>query len=49
MYYMKQHQKLCSKKRMVVGRGKRNMGLNEAKPVENINKNPQCSRAKSRV
>ena len=49
MYYMKQRQKLCSKKRMVIDRRKGNMRLNEGKPVENINKNPQCSRTKSRV
>ena len=32
---------MCTKKRMAINGDKRNKMLNEVKPVENINKNPQ--------
>ena len=36
---MKQNQKLCTKLKKVIDRGKRSMTLSEVKQVKNINKN----------
>ena len=36
---MKQNQKLCTKLKKVIDRGKRSMALSEVKQFENINKN----------
>ena len=38
---MKQNQKLCTKLKKVIDRGKRSKTVSEVKPVENINKNLQ--------
>ena len=38
---MKLHQKLCTKKRAMIDRGKNCETLNEVKQVKNINKNPR--------
>ena len=38
---MKWNQKLCTKLKNVIDRGKRSKALSEVKPVENINKNLQ--------
>ena len=47
---MKQHQKLCTETKAMINTGKRSKTSNEAKPVDNINKNPiEFSSDKSRV
>ena len=38
---MKQNQKLCTRLKKVINRGKRSKTLIEVKPVKNINKNLQ--------
>ena len=38
---MKSHQTLCTKKKMIINRGKRSKTPNEVKPVENVSKNPE--------
>ena len=46
---MKENQNLCTKKRMVIVRGKRCKTLSEVKPVGNINKNPRSFQGASDV